>query len=164
MCTNIWAGIHSRGKEWQIDQVPSLRKWILHLIKPTFLEAAAKFKIWVVGRDATWSAIQASSPSSAISTLWNPQSICIWYILCITAQTSLFLWLIRRVTVVKQIFLLYVIKKILLLKKKISIPMQTFCWSWSSSWGAFTKLCGLHWPVSHTVLPLSLGTEAPKIM
>ena len=97
-------------------------------------------------------------------TIWNPQSIYIWYILCIASQTSLTLRLMRWVTVVKQIFLLYVIKKICPLTKKISIPMQTFCWSCNSSQGTFTKLWGLRWPVSRTVPPLSLGTEAPQIL
>ncbi len=90
------------------------------------------------------------------------QSIYIWYIMCIVAQTSLILWLIRCVTVMKQIFLLYIIKKIWLLTKKISTPMQTFCWSCSSSSGTFTKLCGLWWPVSLTVLFLSFRTETPQ--
>ena len=57
-----------------------------------------------------------------------------------------------------------VIKKICPLTKKISMPMQTFCWSWTSSQGTFTKLWGLCWPVSLTVLPLSLGTKLPQIL
>jgi hypothetical protein len=50
------------------------------------------------------------------------------------------------------------------LTKKMSMPMQTFCWSSSSSLGTFTKLCGLRRPASFTVLPLSLGTEEPQIL
>ncbi len=164
MCTNIRAGIRSKRREWQIKRVFSLRKPMFRSTRPTCLEAAAKFKIEVVGRDVTWFAIQANSPSPAISTIWNLQSIYIWYILCIATQISLTLWLIRWVTVVKHVFLLCLIKKIWPLTKKILMPMQTFCWSCSSSLGTFTKLCGLWWPVSCTVLPLSLGAEASQIL
>ncbi len=163
-CTNIRAGIRSKGKEWQIKQVVSLRKWFFCSTRPTCLEAATKFKTGVVGRDATWSPIQANSPSPAISTIWNPQSIYIWYILCIAAQTSLTLWLIRWVTVVKHIFLLYIIKKKWPLTKKVSMLLQTYCWSCSSSLGTFTKLCSLQWPVFLTVLPFSPGTGSPSLV
>ncbi len=160
--TNFRAGIRSKGREWQIEQVFSLRKQIFRSTRPTCLKVAAKIKIGV-GRGANWSAIQANSLSPAISTIWNPQSIYTWYILCIAAQTLLTLWLIRWVTVVKHIFLRYIIRNIYPSTKKILMPIQAFCWSCSSSLGTFTKLWGLRWPVSLTVLLLSLGMEAPKI-
>jgi hypothetical protein len=50
-------------------KVFSLRKQILHSTKPTCLEAVAKLKIGVVGRDETLSVIQANFPSLAISTM-----------------------------------------------------------------------------------------------
>jgi hypothetical protein len=53
MRTNIRAGIRSKGREWWIEQVFSLRKGMFCSTRPTCLEAAAKFKISMVERDAT---------------------------------------------------------------------------------------------------------------
>ncbi len=61
-------------------------------------------------------------------------------------------------------FLLYVIKKIWPLTTKTSMPIQTICWSWRSSWRTFTNFCGLCWLISCKILPLSLGTSSPNLI
>ncbi len=134
MRTTIMPGTRSKGRLWQREWIFSLRNLMFRSINPQCSEAAAQSNLGVVGSCTTKSLMEANFWSPAITTILKPCRRYILYVAWRASQTNALFWCARWVTVVKQILVLMVVRKMCLLTKNNQLPIQHPVGAWWAPW------------------------------